>query len=54
MPSMGHGSAPTTIEVIDTGTYRVKDVSLFMPGDWELRFSTGGVNADEAVIKVSM
>lgn len=38
MPSMGHGSSPTSIARIDVGTYRATNVFFIMPGDWELRF----------------
>ncbi len=44
MPSMGHGSQPTSVsqETDDQGhpipgSYRVKDVLFSMPGDWEIR-----------------
>lgn len=38
MPGMNHGSTPTRTERLDTGTFRIHDVFLIMPGDWELRF----------------
>ena len=38
MPEMGHGSALTTTEKIDTGTYRSSNVFFLMPGKWEIKF----------------
>jgi hypothetical protein len=38
MPSMGHGSSPVTVEHLDVGTYRAKQVLFIMPGQWEIRF----------------
>ena len=54
MPSMGHGSIPTIVEQIDTGTYRAKNVFFIMPGDWELRFQIkdGSTIHDEAVVSL--
>lgn len=37
MPSMGHGSVPTTTSKADLGTYLVENVFFIMPGDWEIR-----------------
>lgn len=47
MPSMGHGSVPTQVTQIDTGTYRVTQVFFTMPGDWEIRFH---VTQDQEII----
>lgn len=38
MPSMGHGSTPTTTVQVDTGTYRSSNVFFVMPGEWEIKF----------------
>ena len=38
MPGMGHGSSPVTVERLDIGTYRASKVSLYMHGQWEIRF----------------
>lgn len=38
MPSMGHGSSPITVERIQGGVMRAKDVNFIMEGDWELHF----------------
>jgi hypothetical protein len=37
MPSMGHGSAPVTIEKLSDGHYLVSDVYFVMSGDWDIR-----------------
>ena len=36
MPDMDHGNVPTETERLETGVYRVKNVSLFMNGTWEI------------------
>ena len=48
MPSMGHGSSPTRVERLDTGTYRASEVFFVMPGEWELKFEAS--DAGQAVI----
>lgn len=52
MPSMGHGSSPTSVEKIDTGSYRAKNVFFIMPGEWELKFQLkdGNTVQDETVV----
>lgn len=52
MPSMGHGSSSTTVEKVDTGSYRAKNVFFIMPGEWELRFQVkdGNTVQDETVV----
>lgn len=54
MPSMGHGSSPTTVTHIDTGTYRASRVYFVMPGAWDLRFQnkSGTSVIDEAVVSI--
>lgn len=54
MPSMGHGSAPTTVSRLDVGTYRADEVYFIMPGEWDLRFQIISENAvkDEAVVQI--
>jgi hypothetical protein len=52
MPSMGHGSAPNPrVSRIDIGSYRITDVFLIMPGEWEMKFQIkeGNQVQDEAV-----
>lgn len=54
MPSMGHGSTPTTVSAIDVGIYRVDEVFFVMPGEWEIRFQikNGRAVADEAIVRI--
>lgn len=50
MPVMGHGSAVTpTVQVVDGG-FVVTEVSLAMPGQWELRSDFEGGFIDHATI----
>lgn len=55
MPSMGHGSSPSTVEQVDTGSYRAKNVFFIMPGEWELKFQVkeGSTVQDEAVVTLT-
>ena len=48
MPSMGHGTATTTVSPLGGGKYRVTDVYLFMPGTWELESPFSGPPSDHA------
>lgn len=56
MPSMGHGTAKTTTTVLDTGTYRISRISLYMTGEWLLEFFINNQNEkiDEAQILFSL
>ncbi len=56
MPSMGHGTAKTNTTVLDTGTYRISHISLYMTGQWLLEFSIKNNNEkiDEAQIYINM
>lgn len=56
MPSMGHGSIPTTTSLLDIGTFRASNVFFIMPGEWEMRFQVkDGVNLlDEAVVNITL
>jgi hypothetical protein len=38
MPSMGHGSSPTTVTRTGPHSWRVDRVFFLMPGPWEIRF----------------
>lgn len=40
MPSMGHGSSPVKVVVIQPGLFRIEKVFFNMRGDWEVRFQT--------------
>lgn len=55
MPSMGHGSSPTTVEQVDTGSFRAKNVFFIMPGEWEIKFQIkeGNTVQDEAVVTLT-
>lgn len=49
MPAMGHGtSVKPTIRAQGQGRYVLTDVSLFMPGTWELRAAFSGPVSDHA------
>lgn len=37
MPSMGHGSRPTTVTRMSENQFQVSDVAFIMPGEWEIR-----------------
>lgn len=53
MPAMGHGaSVRPTIAAKGGGKYVATDVSLFMPGEWELR--TTIATSDHAVPKITV
>lgn len=54
MPSMGHGSSPTTVTRLESGTYRASRVYFVMPGAWDLRFQNKSGNSviDEAVVSI--
>lgn len=56
MPSMGHGSSPTTVTALDIGTYRADNVFFIMPGDWQVRFQIkdGTHVEDEAVVDLTI
>jgi hypothetical protein len=56
MPSMGHGSSPTTVERVDVGSFRAKNVFFVMPGQWQLKFQikNGQTLEDEVVIDITI
>ncbi|MFD9699934.1 FixH family protein [Lentzea sp. NPDC059081] len=47
MPQMGHALAPITAAPVGPGHYRVGDVGLTMPGQWEITVS---LSAERVVI----
>jgi hypothetical protein len=47
MPQMGHAIAPITAAPAEPGHYEVRDVGLFMAGQWEITVS---LNAERVVI----
>ena len=49
MPAMGHGaSVKPTVEAKGGGRYLLSNVTLFMPGRWEIRTSFSGKVTDHA------
>lgn len=56
MPSMGHGSTPTTTEPIDTGTYLIHNVFFVMPGQWQIKFQIKNEDTliDEAIVDLAI
>jgi YtkA-like len=39
MPQMGHAIAPITAGPVEPGRYEIRDVGLFMAGQWEITVS---------------
>ncbi len=55
MPAHGHGSRPPIIERTSEGTYRVRDLILYMSGRWEVRFALrANGRDDEALLTVDV
>lgn len=55
MPAHGHGSRPPIIERGTDGTYRVRELVLYMSGRWEVRFALrSGGRDDEALVTVDV
>ncbi len=54
MPSMGHGSRPTTVVQLSSTRYQVSNVAFIMPGDWEIRIQLKENNQviDEVAYKI--
>lgn len=55
MPSMGHGSTPTTVQRTDTGHFLFSNIFFIMPGEWELKFQlkSGSSVTDEVIISLT-
>lgn len=50
MVTMGHGSSVVPLVTASgAGTYLVRSISLFMPGEWQLRVALSGGRTDRAV-----
>ncbi|MFN3698275.1 MAG: FixH family protein [Pseudobdellovibrio sp.] len=49
MSSMGHGSVPTQVKKIDTGTYEVSRVNFIMSGPWQVYFNILGNNVNDQI-----
>jgi YtkA-like len=55
MPAMGHGTSITPeVTPKGGGVYVITNVSLFMPGDWELRTSISGSATDHVAPLVTV
>lgn len=56
MPSMGHGSSPTTVTRLDVGTYRASKVFFVMPGEWQIKIQLKNGNdvSDEALVSLTI
>lgn len=54
MPEMFHGSAETKIVRLDQGTYRVTNMSFYMPGVWDIQFEirNGSEVIDETRVRL--
>lgn len=51
MPTMGHGSSPTSVEKLSTGVYRVMSVYFVMTGPWEIKIKlTNQANVSETQV----
>jgi hypothetical protein len=50
MPVMGHGSAVLPTVTPDEGGFIIEDLSLPMPGQWELRCTFEGPVTDHALV----
>lgn len=55
MSAHGHGTAvKPAIEPNGDGKYLVRNVDLFMPGDWDLRLTLSGARTDHATPKITV
>lgn len=55
MPSMGHGSSPTTTTQLSFATYQTQGVVFIMAGEWQIKFQILDNNnaiVDEAIIPI--
>jgi len=54
MPSMGHGSSPVSMERIDVGHYRAREIFFIMAGDWDIHYQlkSGSDVVEEKIQKV--
>lgn len=50
MPSMGHGSAPTSSETLSPGVFKLTQIFFIMAGEWELRFEIRDTEKQNTVI----
>ncbi|MES2526691.1 MAG: hypothetical protein V4598_06370 [Bdellovibrionota bacterium] len=56
MTSMGHGSSPVSVENLEPGKFRIKDVFFIMPGPWDIKYQLkdGELVVDEVVQKIEV
>ena len=55
MPAHGHGSKPPIIERNADGSYRVRELVLYMRGRWEVRFALRADGRDdEALVTIDV
>lgn len=56
MPSMGHGSAPVTMTLIEDGVYSVTNVRFIMGGPWDIHYQIkdGARLQEEHVQKITI
>lgn len=56
MPTMGHGSTPVTITLIEDGVYSVTNVKFIMGGPWDIRYQLkdGQTVVEEIVQQISI
>lgn len=54
MPSMGHGSRPTTVTRLSETRFQISNVAFIMPGEWEIRIQVKENNqvVDEVAYKI--
>lgn len=56
MPSMGHGSSPVTMTLVEDGIYRASEIFFIMPGPWEIRYQLkdGSRVVEEVIQKITI
>jgi nitrogen fixation protein FixH len=56
MPSMGHGSRPVTITLVEDGIYSVTNVKFIMGGPWDIHYQLkdGSKVVEEFIQKISI
>lgn len=56
MPSMGHGSSPVTMTLLEEGVYKAEDIFFIMPGPWDIRFQLkdGSIVVEEKIQKITI
>ncbi len=56
MPSMGHGSSPVSVTLIEEGIYKAEDIFFIMPGPWDIRYQLkdGNKIVEEKIQKITI